>query len=352
MFSTLVLCSIIALAFCCISLLYFYYSKLKHISYLESQLMSLKMMFANYQNSVEHKLSTILNTTSNSDTSVPNVMEVLDTNQTDNKSVPITTLNTDNTKTTTTPESHITSILNNLLSSDDLVNNGPIPIFQLVSMSSNPMFSNPNNNQEQKITASSITELNDNDGNGDDINIENDGNDINIENLDLENVDVDTDANANPANNSSSPVAELDIGEAADIDFDIEDFSNEDGNDIKTISLDSKKKETDITTTTTTLVSNNDDGVKTINLVPDVSFKLNGTLDNTLDGLMDELEELSEIASVCDDVRTVNIKTMTPADLANLSVRELKDLCTKHNIKNKKGTKNELIERLTNTMTS
>ena len=300
--------------------------------------MSLKMMFANYQNSVEHKLSTMLHTTDNgvnkSGITVPNVMKVLDNDESTSKFEANTTQNSDNA--TTTPESHINSILNNLLPSDELVSNGPIPIFQIVSMTSNPMFTNASSNQEQNIT-SSITELDD---------------DVDIENLDLEPDSIENintlDVN-NPPVPATESAADLDIGDATDIDFDMEEFSASNEDDIKTVSLDSKKKEIDMNTTST---ASNDEGVKTINLVPDVSFKLNGNLDNTLEGIMDELEELSEIASVCDYVRTINVKTMTPADLANLSVRELKDLCTKNNIKNKKGTKTELIERLTTAMTS
>ena len=117
--------------------------------------------------------------------------------------------------------------------------------------------------------------------------------------------------------------------------------------DIKTISLDNKKNVQSIITTSSDSANDTDaENVKTVNLQPDVDFKLTGNLENSLEGIMDELEELSEIASVCDEVRTVNLNTMTATDLANLSVKELKELCAKYNIKNKKGTKNELIERI------
>jgi hypothetical protein len=313
MFSTLVLCSIIALAFCCISLLYFYYSKLKHISYLESQLMSLKMMFANYQNNVERKLVSMESGIH------PNVMTILDSTPEVSSNNTISLSPTEKVNTNNNP------ILSELLPDDDLVSSGPIPFFKIVNMTSNPIFDRTN--KVNTDDAPQITEIIDN---------ESDNNlDPDIENIDLEEVSTSYHQNHSTPSKDEHNDLELEL-----------DLDNVSAEDIKTISLDNKKSEQSLNITSSDLQELESNNLKTINLQPDVDFKLSGNIENTLDGIMDELEELSEIASVCDDVRTINIKTMTTADLANLSVKELKELCTKYNIKNKKGTKNELIERL------
>ena len=312
MFSTLVLCSIIALAFCCISLLYFYYSKLKHIAYLESQLMSLKMMFANYQNSVEHKL---LKMADGGKMVHPNVITLLD-NSGSSSSNSLAELSTNPELLNSNP------ILSDLVNDDDLVANGPIPFFKIVSMTSNPIFQHAN--EFDSLDKPQITEI-----------IENQ----NVDELkDLELEDVSNEQQITESQLSNDLELEIDLDEITAVQHD---------EDIKTISLDNKKNvQSIITTSSDSAIDTDAENVKTVNLQPDVDFKLTGNLENSLEGIMDELEELSEIASVCDEVRTVNLNTMTATDLANLSVKELKELCAKYNIKNKKGTKNELIERI------
>ena len=329
MFSTLILCSIIALAFCCISLLYFYYSKLKHIAFLESQLMSLKMMFANYQNSVESKLAIMAS--GGKILGHPSVVGLLDgdgelnnpeqhtsTTDEDNNSNPevlssskieltqnLATKNTNDVAQFKKEELDTNSLLGDLLSKDEIIGNGNIPFFKIVTMSSNPIFERtaPSENTGD---FNGITEINDNDEN--------------IDCIDVEEVRDDDNKNVNTQENE------------LEMDLELEEVA----------SGEVASGEPNATRLSPTAA----DEIKTVNLQPDVDFKLSGNLENTLEGIMDELEELSEIASVCDDVRTINIQTMTSADLSNLSVKELKELCIKYNIKNKKGSKTELIERL------
>ena len=406
MFSTLVLCSIIALAFCCISLLYFYYSKLKHIAYLESQLMSLKMMFANYQNSVEYKLSTMLGIPHHPEEQKthPNVMTVLDnanpnpnSNDNDNANPNVNSKHNPNANdnsnnksqnnenipsiskspiTKSVPQidiiSNLNPILTQLLPDDELMQNGPIPFFQIVSMSSNSRFTNSNNTQD--ITE--ITEITDDD-------VDCDANDISKQNIDIDNdndidIDIDMDMEIEELELERPTAAikneKIIVGHADEIadetvaqtqpeelNLELEDLEPENIKRVADTTMDSEIKTISINKKATSQIlksptndeygkdgkdgkdGENSENVKTVNLMSNAELKLNCSFDTSLetaletslDGIMDELEELSDIASVCDDTRTININTMTPADLSNLSVKELKDLCSKYKIKNK-----------------
>ena len=65
-------------------------------------------------------------------------------------------------------------------------------------------------------------------------------------------------------------------------------------------------------------------------------------VNNTLESMMNDLDELSEIASNMGEVKTIKINY---SDINTLSMKELKELCAAHNL-NKKGTKQELINRI------
>lgn len=349
MFSTLVLCSIIALAFCCISLLYFYYSKLKHISYLETQLMSLKIMFAEYQQKVENHLQSLnpqtLNNAIEKNIENPNsnVMSVLESISSETK----------NSMT----ENNLKDISNIIeLSPENIMQQ--IPFFKIVNLSSNPAFTK--NNTELNGT---ITEINseehqfDNDNDNDNNEVENN----NLEGLEeLEGLDCLEELDKNNLEEKNENIEELE-------NIDLEELENCDNIVVNTkiISLDNKKN----SNTNTNLSSNSnlsrfleDENTefKKINIISNSEINSlnsleslkNNNLDfeteNSLESMMNKLEELSDIASITDDIRTVNIKNITQEDLNDFSLKELKELCNKYNIKNKSGSKTELIKRISN----
>jgi hypothetical protein len=288
-------------------------------------------MFAEYQKKVEYHLESLNPQTLN------NVPEKNIENPTSNVMSVLANISTET-------ENNLKDMSNIIeLSQEEIMQQ--MPFFKIVHLSSNPAFTK--NNTELNGT---ITELN-----SEEHQLKNE-NEIANNNLEgvvelegLEELEDLKELEKNSLEEKNENIEELE-------NIDIEALENCDNIVVNTkiISLDNQKK-----SNLNRFLEDENTEIKKINIISEKnslnsleSLKTNNNLDfdteNSLESMMDKLEELSDIASITDEVRTVNIKNMTPEVLNDLSLKELKDLCNKYNIKNKSGSKTELIKRISN----